>query len=77
MAVAVTDLEIGVTAAVRWVQAALALSTLVTPVADNQRQGARSLSDAGAALLVDLQQAAELCWVPMSALPRPRAWVGL
>jgi len=53
------DLAIGAAGTVSWERAALALPTLVTPVADNQRQGAHALADAGAALLVDLQQAAD------------------
>ena len=51
------DLAIGAAGTASWERAALALPTLVTPVADNQRQGAHALADAGAALLVDLQHA--------------------
>jgi RimJ/RimL family protein N-acetyltransferase len=53
------DLAIGAAGSVSWERAALALPSLVSPVADNQRQGAHALADAGAALLVDLQQAAD------------------
>ncbi|MFM8275845.1 MAG: UDP-2,4-diacetamido-2,4,6-trideoxy-beta-L-altropyranose hydrolase, partial [Cyanobium sp.] len=44
------DLAIGAAGTASWERAALALPTLVTPVADNQRQGAQALADAGAAL---------------------------
>lgn len=50
------DLAIGAAGTASWERAALALPTLVTPVADNQHQGAQALVDAGAALLVDPQQ---------------------
>jgi UDP-2,4-diacetamido-2,4,6-trideoxy-beta-L-altropyranose hydrolase len=50
------DLAIGAAGTVSWERAALALPTLVTPVADNQRQGAQALVDAGSALLIDLKQ---------------------
>jgi len=50
------DLAIGAAGTASWERAALALPTLVAPVAHNQRQGAHALADAGAALLVDLQQ---------------------
>jgi len=53
------DLAIGAAGTASWERAALALPTLVTPVADNQRQGAQALADAGAALLIDLQQSAD------------------
>lgn len=49
------DLAIGAAGAASWERAALALPTLVTPVAENQRQGAQALADAGAALLIDLE----------------------
>ena len=48
------DLAIGAAGTASWERAAVALPTLVTPVADNQRQGARALADAGAALLINL-----------------------
>lgn len=50
------DLAIGAAGTASWERAALALPTLVRPVADNQRQGAQALVDAGAALLFDPQQ---------------------
>ena len=53
------DLAIGAAGTTSWERAALALPTLVTPVADNQRQGAQALADAGAALLIDLEQSAD------------------
>jgi UDP-2,4-diacetamido-2,4,6-trideoxy-beta-L-altropyranose hydrolase len=53
------DLAIGAAGTASWERAALALPALVAPVADNQRQGTQTLVDAGAALLVDLQQAAD------------------
>ncbi|MBM5783706.1 MAG: UDP-2,4-diacetamido-2,4,6-trideoxy-beta-L-altropyranose hydrolase [Cyanobacteria bacterium K_DeepCast_150m_m2_101] len=53
------DLAIGAAGTASWERAALALPTLVTPVAGNQRQGAQALADAGAALLTDLQQSAD------------------
>lgn len=62
------DLAIGAAGTVSWERAALALPTLVTPVADNQRQGALALADAGAALLVDLQLAADPCVLLIQAI---------
>lgn len=53
------DLAIGAAGTASWERAALALPTVVSPVADNQSQGAQALADAGAALLLDLQQAAD------------------
>ena len=53
------DLAIGAAGTASWERGALALPTLVAPVADNQRQGAQALADAGAALLIDLQQSAD------------------
>ena len=53
------DLAIGAAGTASWERAALALPTLVTPVAENQRQGAQALADAGAALLIDLERAAD------------------
>jgi len=53
------DLAIGAAGTTSWERAALALPTLVTPVADNQRQGAQALADAGAAILIDLEQPAD------------------
>ena len=50
------DLAIGAAGTASWERAVLALPTIVIPVADNQRQGAQALADAGAALLIDLQQ---------------------
>ena len=53
------DLAIGAAGTASWERAALALPTLVTPVAENQLQGARALADAGAALLIELDQPAD------------------
>ncbi len=53
------DLAIGAAGTVSWERAALALPTLVTPVAENQRQGAQALAHAGAALLNNPQQSAD------------------
>ena len=53
------DLAIGAAGTAGWERAALGLPTLVTPVADNQRQGAQALVDAGAALLLDLEQSTD------------------
>jgi UDP-2,4-diacetamido-2,4,6-trideoxy-beta-L-altropyranose hydrolase len=53
------DLAIGAAGTASWERAALALPTLVSAVADNQRQGAQALADAGAALSVDLQEDAD------------------
>ena len=51
------DLAIGAAGTTSWERAALGLPTLVTPVADNQRQSAQALADAGAALLISLEEA--------------------
>ena len=53
------DLAIGAAGTASWERAVLALPTLVTPVAENQLQGARALADAGAALLIELDQSAD------------------
>jgi UDP-2,4-diacetamido-2,4,6-trideoxy-beta-L-altropyranose hydrolase len=53
------DLAIGAAGTASWERAALALPTIVSSVADNQRQGAQAIADAGAALLVDLRQAVD------------------
>ena len=53
------DLAIGAAGTASWERAALALPTLVIPVADNQRHGAQTLADAGAALLIDLDPPAD------------------
>ena len=53
------DLAIGAAGTTSWERAAMALPALVTPVTENQRQGAQAIEDAGAALLIDLEQAAD------------------
>ena len=53
------DLAIGAAGTASWERAALALPALVTPVAENQVEGARALADAGAALLIELDQPAD------------------
>ena len=53
------DLAIGAAGTVSWERAALALPTLVTPIAINQRYGAQALVDAGAALLIVLEPLAD------------------
>ena len=50
------DLAIGAAGTASWERAVLALPALVTPVADNQQQGAQALAVANAALLIDLKQ---------------------
>lgn len=55
------DLAIGAAGTTSWERGALALPMVVSPVADNQQQGARALSRAGAAVLVDLKQAVDPC----------------
>jgi UDP-2,4-diacetamido-2,4,6-trideoxy-beta-L-altropyranose hydrolase len=62
------DLAIGAAGIVTWERAALALPTLVTPVADNQRQGAHALFRSGAAHLVDLQGSADPCVLLMQTI---------
>ncbi|MCP9787674.1 UDP-2,4-diacetamido-2,4,6-trideoxy-beta-L-altropyranose hydrolase [Cyanobium sp. Maggiore-St4-Cus] len=51
------DLAIGAAGTASWERAALALPTIVIPVADNQRQGAQAIAEVGAAIFVDLQEA--------------------
>lgn len=51
------DLSIGAAGTASWERTALALPTVVIPVADNQRQGAQTIAEVGAALFVDLEEA--------------------
>jgi len=46
------DLAIGAAGTASWERAALGLPAIITPVADNQRQGAEAIAKAGAAILV-------------------------
>lgn len=53
------DLAIGAAGITSWERAALALPTLVIAAADNQRQGAQAIVNAGAALFLDMEQATD------------------
>lgn len=49
------DLALGAAGTASWERACLGLPCLVVPVADNQKQGARALEEAGVARCLDLQ----------------------
>jgi UDP-2,4-diacetamido-2,4,6-trideoxy-beta-L-altropyranose hydrolase len=66
------DLAIGAAGTACWERAALALPTLVTAAADNQRQGAQAIVKAGAALSLDMNQSTDPGMLILDAIRRLR-----